>query len=79
MTQHGFIKKRFSLTNLLEFIEIITNCIDQGLPIDAIYLDFQKAFDQEPHKRLMFKVKASVLQVQFLFGSRIGCRTEYKE
>jgi len=31
----------------------VTNYIDQGYPIDVIYLDFQKAFDKVPHKRLM--------------------------
>jgi ribonuclease P/MRP protein subunit RPP40 len=46
------------LTNILEFLETVTNYIDQGLPIDVIYLDFQKAFDKVPHKRLMLKVKS---------------------
>ena len=46
------------LTNLLEFLEFVTNYIDQGYPIDVIYLDFQKAFDKVPHKRLMMKIDA---------------------
>jgi ribonuclease P/MRP protein subunit RPP40 len=32
--------------------------MDQGLPIDVIYLDFQEAFDKVLHKRLMLKVKS---------------------
>ena len=52
-SQHGFLKKRSCLTNLLEFLEFVTNYIDQGYPIDVIYLDFQKAFDKVPHKRLV--------------------------
>jgi len=44
-TQHGFLKHRSCLTNLLEFLENVTNYIDQGYPIDVIYLDFRKAFD----------------------------------
>jgi len=37
----------------------VTNYIDQGYPpIDVIYLDFQKAFDKVPHKRLMMKINA---------------------
>ena len=40
--------------NILEH----TNHIDQEYPIDVIYLDFQKAFDQVPHKRLMKKINA---------------------
>ena len=52
-SQHGFVKNRSRLTNLLEFLEFVTNYIDQGYPIDVIYLDFQKAFDKVPHKRLI--------------------------
>ena len=57
-SQHGFVAKRSCLTNLLEFYECVSNYIDQGYPIDVIYLDFQKAFDKVPHKRLMLKVRA---------------------
>ena len=31
--------------------------IDQGLPADIIYFDFQKAFDKMPHERLLLKVE----------------------
>ena len=57
-SQHGFVKGRSCLTNLLEFLEDVTNLIDEGKPVDIIYLDFQKAFDKVPHKRLLQKVKA---------------------
>ena len=32
--------------------------IDEGSPVDIIYLDFQKAFDKVPHQRLLLKSKA---------------------
>ena len=57
-TQHGFTQKRSCLTNLLEFMEIITKHVDNGHPVDVIYLDFQKASDKVPHVRLIKKVKA---------------------
>ena len=57
-SQHGFVKKRSCLTNLLEFLEFVSNYVDQGYPIDVVYLDFQKAFDKVPHKRLMLKIKS---------------------
>ena len=41
--QHGFVKNGSCLTNLLEFLEVVVNCIDQGLPVDVMYLDFQNA------------------------------------
>ena len=46
------------MTNLLQFIEIVTDYVDQGYPVDVIFLDFQKAFDKVPHGRLLLKVKA---------------------
>ncbi len=57
-TQYGFVKGRSCLTNLLVFLEEVTSDIDRGNPVDVIYLDFQKAFDKVPHRRLMEKVKA---------------------
>ena len=39
-------------------MEIITHHVDDGHPVDVIYLDFQKAFDKVAHARLIKKVKA---------------------
>ena len=39
-------------------MEEVTNYIDRCYPIDVIYLDFQKAFDKVPHKRLLMKLAA---------------------
>ena len=57
-SQHGFRSKRSCLTNLLEFMNIITNYIDNGDAVDVIYLDFQIAFDKVSHARLIEKIKA---------------------
>ena len=57
-TQHGFVKNRSCLTNLLVFLEEVTNYVDSGYPVDIIYLDFLKAFDKVPHKRLLHKLAA---------------------
>ena len=43
-SQHGFRARRSCLTNLLEFLDLVSNYVDQGIPVDVIYLDFQKAF-----------------------------------
>ena len=56
--QHGFRAGRSCITQLFEVIEIWTDLIDKGIPYDCIYLDFAKAFDKVPHKRLCSKIKA---------------------
>lgn len=57
-SQHGFRNKKSCLTNLLEFSEKVAGIIDEGDPVDVVYLDFQKAFDKVPHGRLMEKLRA---------------------
>ena len=55
-SQHGFVKNKSCLTNLLEYLTSVSEYVDRGIPVDVIYLDFQKAFDKVPHKRLLLKV-----------------------
>ena len=57
-TQHGFVEKKSCLSNLLSFLEEVTNYVDQGHPVDILYLDFSKAFDSVPHQRLLSKIRA---------------------
>ena len=57
-SQHGFLKAKSCLTNLLCFLEEITKWVDDGSPVDVIYLDFQKAFDKVPHERLISMLKS---------------------
>ena len=57
-SQHGFRNKRSCLTNLLNFFNEVYSLYDNTIAVDIIYLDFQKAFDKVPHKRLLSKVKA---------------------
>ena len=39
-SQHGFLKARSSLRNMLCFLEDVTKWVDEGSPVDIIYLDF---------------------------------------
>ena len=49
-SQHGFLKARSCLTNLLCFLEEFTQWVDDGSPVDVVYLEFQKAIDKVPHQ-----------------------------
>ena len=55
--QHGFLKASSCLTNVLCFFEEITKWVDEGSPVDVIYLDFQKAFDKVSHQKTNTQVK----------------------
>ena len=57
-TRRGFRSSRSCLTQLLEYFLEIHNMIDKKDPVDAIYLDCQKAFDTVPPKRLLLKLEA---------------------
>ena len=46
--QHDFISGRSCVTQLLEYLEDLTEALDQGEYVDIIYLDFSKAFDKLP-------------------------------
>ena len=59
-SQNGFLKAKSCLTNVLCFLEEITKWVDDGSPVDVIYLDFQKAFDKVPRQRLIRKIKSHV-------------------
>ncbi|XP_069792574.1 uncharacterized protein, partial [Narcine bancroftii] len=56
--QHDFVRGRSCLTNLIEFFEGVTKKVDEGKAVDVVYLDFSKAFDKVPHRRLGKKVEA---------------------
>ena len=55
--QDGFIKGKFCMTQLLEFLEESTEVSDNGDEINVIYLDFCKAFDKVSLKRLLKQVE----------------------
>ena len=64
-TQHGFTSGKSCLINLLDFMEIVAKEVDMGNNVDLIYLDFAKAFDKVPHRRLLKKEKLMALVVIF--------------
>ena len=76
-SQHGFRKNHTTVTNLLEFVDYLTNALNKNSICHVIYLDFVKAFDKVPHSLLLLKLQAygitgSLLQwcESFLIGRR---------
>ena len=56
--QHGFRRQRSCVTQLLDVMNTLTNLIDNNYNVDILYLDFSKAFDTVPHKRLLYKLNS---------------------
>ena len=56
--QHGFRPRRSCTSQLLEVLEDWSRSIECGESVDALYLDFQKAFDAVPHQRLLSKLES---------------------
>ena len=56
--QHGFTVGRSTTTNILEALNIWTEALHHNIPIDVIFLDYSKAFDSVPHKRLIKQVQS---------------------
>lgn len=54
--QHGFVRNRSCVSNLLIFSSHLFESIDNGQQIDVVYTDFQKAFDKVDHKLLLNKI-----------------------
>ena len=73
-TQHGFMRGRSCLTNLLTYMEGVTRMLDEGKNVDIIYLDFAKAFDKVPHHRLIGKVASMGVE-----GRVKGCIQQWLE
>ena len=56
--QFGFIGGRSTSLQLLTVLDKWTKILDKGGTIHAIYMDFMKAFDKVPYRRLIAKPHA---------------------
>ena len=70
--QHGFVRGRSTITQLLDTVNQITKSIDQGVQTDVAFLDFSKAFDSVSHPHLVSKldqcgIKGPLLQWFFSY------------
>ena len=60
--QYGFISKRSAALQLLNVLELWCIILDEDGIIDDINMDFQKAFDSVPHRRLLGKLESYGIQ-----------------
>lgn len=76
--QHGFIKGRSTLTNLLVFNDFIKHAFSEGSQVDSIYMDFSKAFDSVQHPLLLAKLSNMGIRGTLLnwLGSYLQERTQ---
>ncbi len=54
--QHGFRSRCSCETQLLMFIHELGRDMQDGGQMDIVLMDFAKAFDKVPHKRLLIKL-----------------------
>ena len=69
-SQHGFMKGRSCLTNLISFYDWVTRLVDEGRAVDVVYLDFSKVFDMVSHSILVGKLAACGLDEYTLLWVR---------
>ena len=78
-SQFGFTSGRSCVTQLLNTVNDWLTDIDEGKPVDAIYLDYRKAFDTVPHRRLISKLKGYGIggSVLHWIGDFLSGRSQY--
>ena len=55
-SQFGFIRRRSCLSQLLDSFNYIFEAVENNSSVEAVYLDFRKAFDTVPHQELLYKL-----------------------
>ena len=55
--QHGFMKRRATFTQLLQYVHHLSEAADKNTTTFNLYLDFAKAFDKVPHQLILSKLQ----------------------
>ena len=70
--QHGFRPNHSCQTQLIDFIDEVQQSMNVRQQTDLLFLDFSKAFDTVPHRRLLSKLNFMVYEGNFITGSPPG-------
>ena len=65
-SQHGFLSKKSTETQLLECINDWTGSLQLHENVDVFYMDISKAFDVVSHPKLLFKLEKYGIRGKFL-------------
>lgn len=57
-SQHGFMKARSTCTNMVDFVDEVSQAVDSRISTSAIYTDFSKAFDRVNYSILLGKLES---------------------
>lgn len=77
--QHGFMPSRSITTNLANFVNFTSSCLDNNLQVDTVYTDLSKAFDKVNHLILLRKLNSYGFSSDLLsfFISYLSNRHQY--
>ena len=76
--QHGFLKNRSTVTQLLPYLDQLYHQLDVNGPSFSVYFDFSKAFDLVCHHKLLQKLASFNFDSDFLvlFKSYLNQRSQ---
>lgn len=56
--QHGFLPRKSTVTNLLEYVTFLAEALDKKEQVDVLYLDLSKAFDKISHQMMVLRLQS---------------------
>ena len=77
-SQHGFRKGHSTVTQILTYYDSVLTMLEQNQQVEAIYLDFSKAFDKVDHNTLLVKLHRLGIQgkIHLWISNFLKCRMQ---